>query len=322
MTVTARAHPNIALIKYWGNRDDALRLPANASISINLTGLETVTSVSFEPDLAADQVEIDGLPAASAAADRVVRHLDRIRALSGQGVRARVVSRSNFPAGTGIASSASAFAALTVAASAASGMSLTESHLSRLARVGSGSAARSIPGGFVELTTGPRDEDACAHSLAGPDHWDVADCIALVSREAKSVGSSDGHRLAGTSPLQSARVGDAPRRNELCRKAIRARNFPLLAEIVELDCLLMHAVMMTSQPPLVYWQPATVDILGEVRAWRADGLPVAFTIDAGPNVHCLCEAGAAEEITSRLRQLPGVAQVLVCHPGEGASLLP
>ena len=322
MIVTARAHPNIALIKYWGNRDDALRLPANASISINLAGLETVTSVSFEPGLPADRIEIDGLPPARAAADRVVRHLDRVRALSGQRACARVVSRSNFPSGTGIASSASAFAALTVAASAASGLSLTEGELSRLARAGSGSAARSIPDGFVELATGPHDKDACAYSLAGPGHWDVADCIALVSREAKSVGSSDGHRLATTSPLQSARVEDAPRRMELCRKAIRERDFPLLAEIVELDCLLMHAVMMTSRPPLIYWQPATVDILREIRAWRADGLPVAFTIDAGPNVHCLCEGGAAEEIASRLRQLPGVAQVLVCHPGEGASLLP
>ena len=322
LSATARAHPNIALIKYWGNRDDALRLPANASIAFNLSGLETTTSVAFDPRLPADSIEIDGVAAQGPAAERVRRHLDRIRALSGQGARARVASRSDFPAGTGLASSASAFAALTVAACAASGLSLPEEHLSRIARLGSGSAARSIPDGYVALETGARDEQAFAHSLAPSTHWDLVDCIALVSREPKSVGSSEGHRLAATSPLQPARVKDAPRRFEECRRAILEKDMLGLAEVVEQDCLLMHSVMMTSHPPLLYWLPATLNILHQVRHWRAQGLAVAFTIDAGPNVHCLCEAASLEQVVSRLADIPEVTQVLVCHPAPGATRVP
>ena len=322
LSATARAHPNIALIKYWGNRDDALRLPANPSISFNLSGLETTTRVAFEPSLAADSIEIDGLAAQGPAAERVVRHLDHIRALSGQGARASVVSRSNFPAGTGIASSASAFASLTVAACAASGLSLSEDHLSRIARLGSGSAARSIPDGFVALETGAHDEQAFAHSLAAHTHWNLIDCIALVSREPKSVGSSEGHRLAATSPLQLARVEDASRRFEACRRAIQEKDFLQLAEVVEQDCLMMHAVMMTSRPSLLYWLPATVRILHEVREWRAHGLAAAFTVDAGPNVHCLCEAASLEQVVFRLSHIPEVTQVIVCHPAPGAVRVP
>jgi diphosphomevalonate decarboxylase len=319
LSATARAHPNIALIKYWGNRDEAIRLPASASISFNLSGLETTTSVAFESSLAADSIEIDGLAAQGPVAERVVRHLDHIRALSGQRARARVLSRSNFPAGTGIASSASAFAALTVAACAASGLSLPEDHLSRIARLGSGSAARSIPDGFVALETGASDEQAFAHSLAAHTHWDLIDCVALVSREPKSVGSSQGHRLAGTSPLQLARVEDAPRRFEACRRAIQEKNLLQLAEVVEQDCLMMHAVMMTSRPSLLYWLPATVRVLHQIREWRAHGLAAAFTIDAGPNVHCLCEPTSLEQVVSRLSHIPEVTQVIVCHPAPGAT---
>jgi diphosphomevalonate decarboxylase len=319
LSATARAHPNLALIKYWGNRDEALRLPANASISFNLSGLETITSVAFEPRLTADSIEIDGLPAQGAAGERVVRHLDHIRALSGQRARARVDSRSNFPAGTGIASSASAFAALTVAACAACGLSLPEDHLSRIARLGSGSAARSIPDGFVALETGARDEQAFAHSLAAHTHWDLVDCIALVSRAPKSVGSSEGHRRAATSPLQPARVEDAPRRLEACRRAIQEKDLLQLGDVVEQDCLLMHSVMMTSRPSLLYWLPVTVHILHQVREWRSHGLAAAFTIDAGPNVHCLCEAASLEQVVSGLSHIPGVGEVIVCHPAPGAT---
>ncbi len=319
LSATASAHPNIALIKYWGNRNEALRLPSNPSISFNLSGLETVTHVTFDPGLAADSVEIDGLPADRAAADRVVRHLDHIRALSGQPAKARVVSSSNFPAGTGLAASASAFAALTLAACAASGLALAEDRLSRVARLGSGSAARSIPDGFVALETGDDDEQAFAHSIAPHAHWDLVDCIALVSPEPKSIGSSEGHRLAASSPIQPARVADAPRRVEVCRGAIREKDMGRLAEVVEEDCLMMHAVMMTSHPSLIYWLPATVSVMREIRNWRSRGVAVAFTIDAGPNVHCLCEPAGLEHVVSGLKQIPGVAQVVVCHPAPGAT---
>jgi len=311
--------PNIAFIKYWGNRDKDLRIPVNGSISMNLGGLYARTQVTFEAGLAADMLTLGGRAQAGAALERVAVFLERVRGIAGLDWHARVISENNFPTGTGIASSAAAFAALSLAASRSAGLALDERALSRLARTGSGSACRSVPGGFVEWQTGESDEDSYAFSLAPAEHWALVDCVAIVSREHKPTGSSQGHALAGTSPLQAARVADAPRRLELCRRAILERDFEALAAIVELDSNLMHAVMMTSTPPLLYWQPATLAILQAVPNWRRSGLPVCYTIDAGPNVHVLTTAAQAGQVADRLRQLPGVISVLSAPAGPAAS---
>jgi diphosphomevalonate decarboxylase len=312
------AHPNIAFIKYWGNRDQALRLPANGSISMNLDGLVTRTTVTFAPDFEADSLVLGGAPVRGPALERVGAFLDLVRELAGVDQRAEVVSENNFPSGAGIASSASAFAALALAASRAASLELSEAELSRLARRGSGSACRSVPGGFVEWRAGEGDADSCAVSIAPPAHWDLADCVAVVSASHKGTGSTEGHALAGTSPLQAARVADAPRRLEACRRALLARDFEALAEVVELDSDLMHAVMMTSRPPLHYWTPASLGVMGAVRAWRNEALPVLYTVDAGPNVHVLCPGERAGEVEGRLRALPGVQDVLVAGVGGPA----
>jgi diphosphomevalonate decarboxylase len=317
---TALANSNIAFIKYWGNRDEKLRLPANPSLSMNLAGLETATTVEFRPGLAEDEVVIGGEAQAGAAKARVSAHLDHIRARAGLTIRARVTSRNNFPAGAGIASSASAFAALTVAGAAAAGLTLTERELSALARLGSGSAARSIPAGFVEWQLGDAPEASFAFSVAPPDYWALRDVVAVISKAHKAVGSTGGHALAGTSPLQAARVASAPERLRVCREALLARDFAVLAEVVEADSNLMHAVMMTSTPPLYYWEPMTLGIMKAVREWRAEGVPVCFTIDAGPNVHCLCPAEAAPEVERRLHAL-GVSEILSAGAGGGARLV-
>ncbi len=167
-SATALASPNIALIKYWGDIDSALRLPANGSISMTLAGLETRTRVAFDDRLEADEVIIQGQPAAAPALSRVSSHVDRVRAMAGISTRALITSESNFPSDSGIASSAAAFAALTVACCAAAGLDLDPSALSRLARVGSGSACRSIFGGFVEWPFAERDETSFARLLAPP----------------------------------------------------------------------------------------------------------------------------------------------------------
>jgi diphosphomevalonate decarboxylase len=288
---------------------------------MNLAGLETRTTVTFDPSLAEDEVEIDGVRQSGRARERVVEHLARVRALAGLDVPGHVQSASNFPAGAGIASSASAFAALTLAACAAVGLSLSERELSALARLGSGSAARSVPGGFVEWSTGERHEESFAWSIAPPEHWALADVVAIVSRQHKAVGSTDGHALAATSPLQAGRLAGAAERLAVCRRAVLARDFAALAEVVEADSTLMHAVMMTSRPPLYYWQPATLTLMAEVRAWRAGGLPACFTIDAGPNVHCICEANVAAEVEKRVRDLLGVVDALRAAPGGPARLV-
>ena len=320
-TASAVASPNIALIKYWGNRDHKLRLPSNGSISLTLGGLETRTTVTFDETLPFDHLTVEGSQPNNSALVRVSEHLDRIRHLAGIHTPARVESRNNFPAGVGVASSASAFAALTLAGTAAADLSLTPQELSRLARLGSGSACRSIFGGYVEWYAGETDTDSHAEPLAPPEHWDLIDLIAVISREHKGVGSTQGHTLADTSPLQSARVADAPRRLDICREALLQHDFPTLASIVEQDSNLMHAVMFTSIPALIYWLPTTIKVMQAVTTWRAEGLEVCYTIDAGPNVHCLCTKQHADQVEERLSHLTGVIDLLRAHPGGPASVI-
>jgi diphosphomevalonate decarboxylase len=320
-SATAQAHPNIAFIKYWGNRDDALRLPANGSISMNLDGLYTRTTVSFQRSLPFDELIINGREVTGHALDRVSALLDLVRERAGSKAQAEVVSENNFPSGAGVASSASAFAALAVAASTAADLKLSQAELSLLARRGSGSACRSIPGGFSEWRMGEGDEDSFAVSIAPPDHWALTDCVAIVSEAHKPTGSTQGHAIAGTSPLQSARVADAPRRLDLCRRAVLDRDFGTLTQIVELDSDMMHAVMMTSTPALHYWVPTSLAAMNVVRQWRADGLPVCSTVDAGANVHVICPSEHGPEIASRLRQVPGVKDVLTAGVGGPAALI-
>jgi diphosphomevalonate decarboxylase len=320
-SATALAHPNIAFIKYWGNRDDALRLPSNSSLSMNLDGLHTQTSVHFDPALKQDQLSLNGKAALPEQVQRVSAFLDLVRDMAGIKDFAAVKSENNFPSGAGIASSSSAFAALSLAASSAAGLQLDEAALSRLARRGSGSASRSVPSGFVEWRAADRDEDSFSVSIAAADHWALVDCIAVVSEAHKATGSTAGHALAGSSPLQSARVAGAEQRLASVRTAILERDFASFAETMELDNHLMHAVMMTSQPPLLYWQPATLAVMQSVHAWRAEGLACAYTIDAGPNVHVICPVENANEVSARLEVISGVIRVLQARAGGPARLV-
>jgi diphosphomevalonate decarboxylase len=319
--VTAQAFANIAFIKYWGNRDNALRIPMNGSISMNLDGLFTRTTVSFQPSLPYDELIINGHEIAGAGRERVSYLLDTIRELAGIRDHSEVMTENNFPSGAGIASSASAFAALALAGSRAAGLNLSEQELSRLARRGSGSAARSIPAGFVEWQAGESDEESFASSIAAPDHWKIVDCVAIVSASHKKTGSTEGHSVAATSPLQAARVADAPRRLEICRNALLHCDFDAFASIVELDSDMMHAVMMTSTPALHYWNPASLELMNKVRSWRAEGIPACYTVDAGPNVHVICPESVAHLVDKKLREMHGVEDVLVARVGEGARVI-
>ena len=318
---TAIAHPNIAFIKYWGNRDDALRLPLNGSISMNLSGLESRTVVQFDETVVQDSFALNGEPQSGAVLLRVGQFLEHVRQLAGINLSAKVSSSNNFPTGAGIASSASAFAALALAASKAAGLDLSQQDLSRLARLGSGSACRSIPDGFVEWLPGEDDASSYSVSIAPKDYWDLVDAVAVVSQAHKPVGSSAGHQLAHTSPLNPQRVLDAPERLKECRQALLGLDFARFAEVVELDSNYMHAVMRTSNPPLVYWEPATEVLLWQVWQWRKQGHAVCATVDAGPNVHVLSLKSELDWLRKALLDLPGVKNVLVGEPADGARLI-
>lgn len=318
---TARAHPNIAFIKYWGNADDDLRLPVNSSISMNLDGLFTETTVIWDETSSRDSLHLNGKITSGQALDRVANHMNRIRTRLNIETFAQVKSENNFPTGTGIASSAAAFAALTVAAFSAANVDVSEKELSTIARIGSGSASRSIPAGFVEWYAADTHEDSYAKSIAPLSHWDLVDVIAIVSDQHKKTGSQAGHPTAKTSDLQNARVAQAQKRLDIVRSAILEHDFPTFAEVVEEDSNLMHAVMMTSRPSLFYWKPSTLEIMELVREWRAEGLSVCYTLDAGPNVHCICIRKDAEIVRERLSKLSCVMDIKVAGVGGSAHII-
>jgi diphosphomevalonate decarboxylase len=315
---TARAYSNIAFIKYWGNIDDTLCLPANSSMSMNLDGLYSEATVTWNDTRDDDMLILNGREDTGTARARIAAFLTQLRNQTGIRGRAEVVSSNNFPMGAGIASSASAFAALTVAAVRAADMTLPERELTTLARLGSGSASRSIPTGFVEWHAATRHEDSFAESFAPPDYWNLVDVIAIISDQHKAVVSAKGHPTARTSVLQNARLAGATERQATCKKAVLTRDFATFAEVVEYDSNLMHAVMMTSRPPLFYWMPATLTVMDAVRQWRAAGLKVCYTLDAGPNVHCICLDSDANQVINSLQTMSGIVDIRVAKPGGPA----
>ncbi|MCB0076011.1 MAG: diphosphomevalonate decarboxylase [Anaerolineales bacterium] len=321
MNATARAGSNIAFIKYWGVADAALNLPLTNSISMTLDRLYTVTTVNFDDALDADVIVIDGAERRGDARRRAVQQLDRLRQLAKIETKAEVQSRNNFPMGAGIASSASAFAALTLAASEALGLGLDHRALSRVARRASGSASRSLFGGFVEWQAGHDDESSYAEPLFDSHHWhELRDVVAVVAHEEKKVSSADGHGLARSSPFLHARVDQAERLLPTVRKAIRARDLMELGPAIEADALAMHFVMMSSQPPLFYWSPQTLHLLKKVQLWREQGLQAYFTIDAGPNIHFICEDYQEGELIALLQRLDSVKEIFSASPGPAAMI--
>ncbi|HPC84265.1 MAG TPA: diphosphomevalonate decarboxylase [Thermoanaerobaculaceae bacterium] len=318
----AVAHPNVALVKYWGKRDRVLNLPAVGSISVTLAGLSTVTRVCFDGTLERDEVIVEGLPGGEAGA-RVAAFLDLVRGMAGVDAHARVESRNDFPTGAGLASSASAFAALALAATRAAGLKLSRRELSILARRGSGSAARSVFGGFVEWHRGERGDglDAFAEQLLPEDAWPLVVLVAVTSQMPKPVGSTEGMELSRlTSPFWPAWVESAPAMLAAMREAIAARDLARVGELAEHSCLAMHAVAMSARPGLVYWNAATVAAMHAVRELRRAGVEAYFTVDAGPQVKVLAAPGDAGRVREVLGAVPGVERVIDSGPGPEARL--
>ncbi len=323
MQATAHAQPNIALVKYWGKRDAALNLPAAGSLSITLDALHTRTRVRFDDALAADDITLNG-ECDDAQGRKIGAFLDLFRTRAGITARAHVESGNDFPTGAGLASSASGFAALAVAVDHALGLDLDARELSVLARRGSGSAARSIFGGFVEMSAGARDDggDAFATPLLEASAWPLKVVVAITTREKKTISSRVGmDRSRDTSPFYRDWIATVPGDLATAREAVQARDFEKLAHVSEASCMAMHAVMLATRPALIYWNPATLECIQCIRTLQAQGTGVFFTIDAGPQVKAVCLPGDAARVADALRDVTGVQDVLVSGLGEGARVV-
>jgi len=321
---TAIANANIALVKYWGKRNKELILPYNSSISMTCDGLFTITTVEFSEKYKEHTVIINDKEFKKDEKN-IHGHIDRICKMAGISGRARVVSESNFPVAAGLASSASGFAALTMAATAAAGLKLSPKQLSILTRQGSGSACRSIFSGFVEWLRGEKKDgsDSYARQIADKDYWPEFRMITtIVEIKKKPVSSRAGMaQTVETCPYYKGWLRTVKEDLKLVRGGIKERNFEKVAQAAEFNCLKMHALMITTKPAIIYWIPATMEIIHAVRKMREDGISAYFTIDAGPNVKVICLKKDEKEINKRLLKLEGVKKTIICKPGDGAKII-
>jgi diphosphomevalonate decarboxylase len=305
---TAVAHPNIALVKYWGKRDRELNLPSVGSLSLTLDRFETRTRVDFGVEV--DTAIINGRTVHGEAASRIFDHLDLVVPRRRP---AQVVSENNFPTAAGLASSSSAFAALTVAAAADAGLDLTSRQLSALARRGSGSACRSLWGGFVEWRPGMAHDGSDSHGvpLAPPDHWDVAMVVVIVDSGKKSIGSRDAMiRTQTTSPMYKAWVTSYDRDLRQARQAVLDLDLEKLGTAMERSTWKMHSTALTADPSIRYIRSTSLAVIEQVEHMRSKGIGAWWTMDAGPNVKVLCEREDAENVANRLRALVPTVEVL------------
>ncbi len=322
LTAAARAHSNIALAKYWGKRDAALNVPAVGSISITLDALRTETTVTFDPALDEDELWLDDRR--QPAGGRTSTVLDLVRERAGLDLHAKVVSANDFPTGAGLASSASGFAALAVAACAAAGVDATPRELSILARRGSASAARSIFGGYAELHAGAAadGDDSFAEPLLDGADWPLSVVVAITDPGAKAVPSTAGMQAtSASSPFYPAWVESSGELLERMRTAVLAHDLETVGDLAEHSCLALHALMLTTRPALIYWNAATVAAIHAVRELRGGGIPVYFTIDAGPQVKALCRPEDAVAVAAALADVPGVRETRLSALGPAAQVI-
>ncbi len=327
--VTAQASSDVALVKYWGKKDEVLRLPENGSVSLILEGLDTITTIEFYTDGTPSEVRING-EVDEDEAKRVFKHIDRIKKLAeekhvlsstdAQKLTVRVASKNTFPKRTGLSSSGSGFAALTFAAVHALGLSLTERELSILARQGSGTACRCMCSGIVEWKDGDTSETSYSESLYPPEYWDIRDVVAVVDTGKKRVSSTEGHQSAQSSQFFKARQEHIQQKISDLKTALAAKDFRALGELVEAEALEFHSILLTSQPALIAWYPGTVEVMLAVQDLRARGVLAYFTINTGFNIHVLTLPEHEAEDRATLENLSLVQKTLTAQIGSGPRL--
>jgi len=311
----AIAHPNVALSKYWGKREGDGNVPAVPSLSVTLDGLTTRTRLRWDPDLGDHRFVLDGAARKREDEPRVYAFLDELTRAHGVSASADVESRNDFPTASGLASSASGFAALALAGVRASGCDWDAARVADLARRGSASAARSIFGGFVELPVGAASARPVAPARALP----LVVLVCVTHEGPKAVGSTEGMRQTlERSPYAQAWLAHAPRLHEELRAALLAGDFQGVGERAEASAFAMHASAIAAG--VVYWNAATIEALSAVRELRKGGTAAYASIDAGPHVKVLVSPADAARACGLLEGVPGVKRVIEARPGDGARL--
>ena len=287
-TTTAVAHSNIAVAKYWGKRDTSLNLPLFDSVSFNVEDLTSKTTAVWMDGRKTDDLIIDGWHVPEHRMGRCRRILDKIRLDKGWDKHCILTSHNNFVHSSGLASSASGYAAIALAASVGAGLNYTAEELSALARLGSGSASRSIPSGWCRWYAGHQEEgsDSFATQIAPPNHWDLRVFVVQASNKTKHVSSTEAMEISRTSPYWDSYCNDAQKAADIAQSAIIYRDFESLTAIMHHSFMMLHALMLSCG--ICYFAPKSIELLQYIlRSCHA--LPVCCTLDAGANVVVLCE---------------------------------
>ncbi|EOS7999196.1 diphosphomevalonate decarboxylase [Enterococcus hirae] len=319
----ARAYTNIALIKYWGKKNESLILPMNNSLSLTLDAFYTETEVSFSEAYTEDQFYLDNQLQDEKATKKISTFLDIVREKADTTKKAKVISQNFVPTAAGLASSASGLAALAGACNEALKLGLDDQALSRLARRGSGSACRSIFGGFVEWEKGHDDQSSYAHPISSDGFEDhLAMVFLLLNEQKKDVSSRDGmRRTVETSSFYQGWLDSVEADLYQLKQAIKTKNFQLLGETMEQNGLKMHGTTLAARPPFTYWSPDSLKAMQAVRDLRNQGIPCYFTMDAGPNVKVLVQKDHLDKVKTTFSDLFSSQQVISAFAGPGMTII-
>lgn len=317
--ITARAHTNIALVKYWGKENEELIIPANSSLSLTLDEFYTDTSVHFDESLSSDEVTLNGKVIED---EKITKFMDIIRKKSNINAFARIESTNHVPTSAGLASSASAYAALAAAGSKAYGLNLSQKGLSRLARRGSGSATRSIFGGFAAWNKGTDDESSYGYSIEDPVKMDINMIAIILDNQPKKISSRKGMKISiKTSPYYQSWIKQTTADFQIIEEAIKENDFTTLGKTAELNAMRMHSLTLSSDPSYLYINADSLKVINMVKELRENGVECYYTMDAGPNVKIICQSDKISAITDKLSDKFSNDQIKVSGPGEGIKYL-
>jgi len=326
MKASSISFANIALIKYWGKRNEKLILPYNSSISVTVDKLKTHTTVDFDKKYNQDIFVLNEKEMKRNSTEYIKyigNFLKIVRKKYNIKLNVRIESKNNFPTSAGLASSASGFSALAMAINGALNLKLKQKELSILSRQGSGSSSRSILGGFVEWKKGKRNDGSDSYAQQIITNWpDFRIIICVADKNTKKIKSRVGMaQSVKTSPMYTSWLSSIDKDIRVIKKAIREKDFSLVGKITESNCLKMHAVMMTTIPAIIYWNDITMKIIQSVIAWRKEGLESYFTIDAGPQVKIISLKKNVNKIVRRCKKIKGIKDVIVVKTGKGSKII-